>query len=198
MKLKESRKIGKRKILYSLIIALAVIAVITASVYAAFLRKSDTVQNTFSPAVSKIPEIQEIIEDNAKKDIKISVGKTDYPVYVRVALVFNWQEKGNKNGVIYFSKPVKDKDYTLKINESKWEQKSDGYYYYKDPVPSNGVTDTSLITECKPISNAPDGYALSVNVIAQTVQAVGHTDEDSKGTPTITALEDAWGVALGQ
>lgn len=188
MKIKELRKMGKRKMLYSIVIVIAVIAVVTVSVYAAFLKKSDTVENTFAPAVSKLPDIQETFTDNVKKDVKIAVGETDYPVYVRVALVFNWQEKGNKNGAIYFDQPAEG-DYTLTVNSDKWVLK-DGYYYYKEPVPSNGVTDV-LIKECEPIGTAPDGYALSVNILAQTVQAVGMTDNNSS-----TALGDAWGVDL--
>lgn len=185
------QKIKEHRILCSVLIVIAVISIITVSVYAAFLRKSDTVTNTFSPAVSKLPEIQETFVENVKKDVKIAVGETKYPVYVRAELVFNWQEEGNENGVVYFSKPDKNVDYTLTINESKWELKDDGYYYYSDPVPSNGVTD-SLIKECKPIKSAPEkGYALSVKVLAQTVQAVGRTDDDSQA-----AIEDAWDIVL--
>lgn len=180
------RIIKKNRIQYSLLIAFAVIAIITASVYAAFLRNSDTVENKFSPAVSKLPEFQETFDGNVKKDVKIQVGKTDYPVYVRAALVFNWQDT---DGVVYFSKPIPNEDYTLTINEEKWELKDDGYYYYSDPVSSNGVTE-SLILECKPIKSAPNTkYSLSVNVLAQTVQAVGRTDDGSK-----SAVEDAWNI----
>ena len=185
------RKIGKHKILYSLLIAFAVIAAITTFVYAAFLRNSDTVTNTFAPAVSKLPEIQETFDDNVKKEVKIAVGETKYPVYVRAELVFNWQEKDKQDGVVYFNQPVEGKDYTLTINESKWELKEDGYYYYKDPVASKGVTE-SLITEFQLINPSLDeNYALSVRILAQTVQAVGHTDDNGK-----SAAEDAWNIAL--
>lgn len=185
------RTLKKHRILYSLLIAVAVISTIIASVYAAFLRKPDTAQNTFSPAVSKLPDIQEVFNETTKKDVKIAVGETKYPVYVRAALVFNWQEEGNQNGAVYFAKPTLNKDYTLTINESKWELKDDGYYYYSDPVPSNGITD-ALILECMPITAAPDkDYALSVKILAQTVQATGHTDDDTKA-----AVEDAWNIVL--
>lgn len=187
------QKIRKHRILYSLIIAIVVIVIITASVYAAFLRNSDTVKNTFSPAVSILPDIQETFDGNVKKDVKIAVGETEYPVYVRAALVFNWQEKGNENGAVYFSKPEEGEDYTLTINESKWELKSDGFYYYSDPVASKGETE-SLIDECIQINSAPDEkYMLSVKVLAQTVQAVGRTDDESKA-----AVEDAWNIDLEQ
>ena len=193
MEHKEIKRIENKKILYALLIVFAVIILISASVFAAFLRKTDNVKNTFSPAVSQLPEVQEVFTDNVKKDVKISVGQTNYPVYVRVALMFNWQEKDNKNGAIHFGELKDGTDYTLDINDADWMYK-DGYYYYKYPVKSDGVTNT-LIKKSEPIgSNTPDGYALSVNILVQTVQAVGHTDVDS--ATSVTALKDAWGVDL--
>ena len=187
------KKLVKHKILCYLLIAVAIIAVITASVYAAFFKSSGAVKNTFAPAVSKIPDIQEAFDGNVKKDVKIAVGETQYPVYVRAALVFNWQDKDDTNEVVYFSQPVEGEDYTLTVNDAKWKLKDDGFYYYSDPVASKGETE-ALIFECKPIKDAPDAdYTLSVKILAQTVQAVGHTDEDTK-----TAVEDAWNMAMGR
>ena len=49
-----------------------------------------------------------------------------------------------------------------------------------------------LITECAPVDGkTPVGYGLNVEIITQTVQALGTTDSD--GTP---AVADAWGVTL--
>ncbi|MCH5304081.1 MAG: hypothetical protein J1E41_04380 [Ruminococcus sp.] len=198
MKQNEPQKIRKHRILYSLLGVILAIAIIAVSVYAAYLRETETVKNTFSPVVSVLPEVREDFDKNVKKDVKIhvgepeEVGKTEYPVYVRANLVFNWREEGKENGAVYFSTPVLNEDYTLTINDAKWQLKKDGYYYYSDPVMLGDVTDV-LITECKPIKSAPKGYALSVTIITQTVQAVGHTDDDSK-----TAAEDAWNMALKQ
>lgn len=187
------QKIGKHRILSYILIAVAVIAIITASVYAAFFRNSDIVKNTFTPAVSKIPDINESFDGTTKKDVRIAVGETEYPVYVRAALVFNWQEKGESNEVVYFNQPEKDTDYTLTINYEKWELKDDGFYYYSDPVASKGETE-ALILKCAQIKDAPnEKYTLSVKVLAQTVQAVGRTDDDSKA-----AAEDAWNTVLNQ
>ncbi|MCH5299098.1 MAG: hypothetical protein J1E96_04970 [Ruminococcus sp.] len=204
MKLKKLLKPEKSKILFPVLIILTVIAVIIVSVSAKYLRHTNEVKNIFSPAVSVIPQIQETFETldrKVKKDVKIGVGETQYPVYVRTKLVFNWQEEGNENGAFYFE-PPKDSDYELITDNTKWLNK-DGYYYYTEPVPSNGVTGV-LIKECKLKSGVtpPDGYALSVAIITQTVQAVGHTDEKvaagGNDVPVITAVEDAWGVDLSQ
>ena len=182
-------KIGKKKILLISIIAVLVIATVSVAVYAAFIRNSDAVVNTFSPATSELPIIQEAFDKNVKKDVKINVGDTDYPVYVRAAIVVNWQETGQNDGAYYFAQSSSD-DYELVINEAKWEKHGD-YYYYLDPVPSNGTTE-SLILECYPKTSAPDeNYSLSVTVAAQTVQAVGRTDDDTK-----SSVLDAWGYSV--
>lgn len=192
MQLKGLRKIREHKILFSVLIVIVAIAVIVVSVYAKYLKNSNKVENTFAPAVSDIPEIQEQFEDRkVKKDVKIKVPDKGYPVYVRATIVVNWQEKGNENGAFYFDSP-KDTDYSLSIGDKWMYNPSDKYYYYLEPVPSNGVTDV-LIKECKPEVTPPEGYALSVNIVTQTVQAVGHTDDDK-----FTAVFDAWGVDLGQ
>ena len=55
---------------------------------------------------------------------------------------------------------------------------------------SRGETDV-LITSCTQNGAAPaDGYALNVEIIAQTVQAIGYTDDDTK-----QAYQDAWGIS---
>ena len=69
--------------------------------------------------------------------------------------------------------PLKGMDYSIKFAENtNWIQGADGYYYYKlpvDPQVSTGV----LIEECKLQENAsvPDGYHLSVEIVASAIQS---------------------------
>lgn len=176
-----------------LLIVLLAAAVVTSSAIAYFIRNTGEVTNDFSPAGSVNPEINETFDNNVKENVSIKVGKTGYPVYVRAAIVITWKDK---DGIVYFSEPTKDTDYTITLNAPDWEQKDDGFYYYIDStksdnplmaVQSDGST-KELIIECEPLNDAPaDGYTLSVEIIAQTVQAVGTTDDDLKD-----AYEDAW------
>lgn len=168
------------------------IAVVTAtSVFAAYLRNSEEVKNIFKPADSVTPEISETFDNTVKEDVYFKVGETDYPVYVRAAIVITWQ---NADGIVYFSKPIEDDNYTIDLNLIDWEQKEDGFYYFRNPVISGGLT-SSLIYECRQIKAAPvEGYTLNVEIIVQTVQAVGSTDGENN-TPETDAWKDAaWNV----
>ena len=152
----------------------------------------------------------------------------DYPVYVRAKYVVTWQKKNpeydaetNPNVaeyLTYFKLPLtnqkdpKDDDYEIKLNfdvgenGGKWKAGDDGYYYYIDSnnalksVVSGGLTDV-FIKECKQLKDPPEGaegYTLSVDIIVQTVQAVGYTDVPGATDPRETGVEawkDAWNLS---
>lgn len=201
------QKKSKPSLGHILLIVLAAVAAFAVAVSAAYIKLAD-VNNNFSPADSIDPEVVEKFEEfdkTLKKDVYFEVGETEYPVYVRVALVFTWQ---NEDGIVYFSKPVEatpilgdgdeiigySGDYTIDLNidaDDDWMLGDDGFYYYKYPVQSDDPT-TILINECRQVNDAPaDGYTLSVEIIVQTVQAVGFTDEDNENG-VIPAYQDAW------
>ena len=68
---------------------------------------------------------------------------------------------------------MKGTDYSITFaKNTNWIRGADGYYYYKlpvDPQVSTGV----LIEECKLQNNAsvPDGYHLSVEIVASAIQS---------------------------
>ena len=69
--------------------------------------------------------------------------------------------------------PVKDKDYSITFaKNTNWIKGADGYYYYQLPVDPQGSTGV-LIEECKLQENAsvPDGYHLSVEIVASAIQS---------------------------
>lgn len=172
-----------------LLIFVVFFAMITSSVAARYVKQSENVVNTFVPATSVIPEV--------KKDGTIYVGETEYPVFVRATIVVTWQsvdEKGNQ--IVYYDPPTAS-DYTLTLNltATGWTQGGDGYFYYKKSVASDGST-TALIKSCvqSDDANVPDGYTLNVELIVQTVQAVGITD-DGKTDAYLDAWENAPALA---
>ena len=186
------QKIPRKKWLPILLIAILLVTVVTASVIAKYIKNTDAVKNTFKPAASVTPEIIEEFEEHdntLKKNVHFKVGTTEYPVYVRATIVITWQ---NKDGIVYFSEPNKDGDYTIDLNLTDWVyNEDDGFYYYTKYVESGKET-TNLINECKQINAAPvEGYTLSVEIIVQTVQAIGYTDEDNPNG-VIPAYQDAW------
>ena len=165
----------RNSILLAICAAALLLAGAVTGVYAKYVHQADDVENTFDSAVSINPTVRD--------DTSIYVGVTDYPVYVRAAIVVTWQS----NGVVYFQ-PV---NYTLTLGAG-WTQGRDGYYYYESAVASGGQTGR-LYSDFQSTGTEPEdtGYALNVEIIAQTVQAVGYTDDDPK-----QAYQDAWGISL--
>lgn len=175
-----------------LLIAFVVISAIAVPLSARYLKQTEELSNSFQHTDRGQPEISESFDGTEKKDVFVTVGDTGYPVYVRVAIVITWKDKDD---VVHFKKPTRDTDYLLELLLEDWEYNAaDGYYYYKKAVESNGQT-TVLIQLCKQLdgAEAPDGCSLSVEIIAQTVQAVGSTDVSGKPTESgIPAYKDAW------
>ena len=198
---------NKRTILLNVIIILTLIStVIVSMLFAAYLKRSVEVNNTFKPADSIIPEIVETFKENnneLKENVYFKVGTTEYPVYVRAAIVITWQDE---KGVVYYKAPVppvdkdgnanENPDYSISLNLDDWTLGPDGFYYYNEVVQSGGNT-TNLINKCKQLLPAPvDGYTLSVEIIVQTIQAVGYTDgedntDDENDEGKIPAWDDA-------
>lgn len=191
------KELGITKFSVLIITLVMLVAVTAVSVFAAYLKNSEEVKNIFKPADSVTPEIVEIFEedvqDNVKENVHFKVGNTDYPVYVRAAIVITWQDKDK---TVYFSKPNETAgDYTMSLNLTDWELKDDGFYYFKAPVKSGGET-SNLIYECRQLKEAPvEGYTLCVEILVQTIQAIGSTDGEN-GVPEKDAWEDAeWSVS---
>lgn len=179
---------------YRFLLIIFIIFTITAvSVSAHYIKKAD-VTNRFSSAESKTPPISESFDGEVKEDVSFGAGDTGYPVYVRATVVVTWQ---NSDGIVFFSNPVEDEDYVLDLNLDStgtgWIKGEGGYYYYQTPVKSSEETD-ALINKCEPKAGSftPVGYTLNVEILVQTVQAIGTTDNTE-----IPAYQDAWGIASG-
>ena len=123
--------------------------------------------------------VQEEFDGTTKSDVSIR-NTGDTQSYIRVKLVFTWKDKdGNVS-----AQPVKTGDYTLELKEDGWFEK-DGYYYAKAPVAPKDNTPV-LIEKCTEVAaNAPDGYTLSLEILADAIQS----------TPT-RAVEQAWDVTV--
>ena len=181
-------KSQKRKWLVRLLIVLVCTGLSAGAVFAYLSSKSGSVNNTFTPETERNPSISETFEDNVKTDVKVNVGDLDYAVYVRAAIVVVWK---NNDGEVYGQMPEAGKDYEIHLNvgqEAPWFQQGN-FYYCRDRV-DTGET-AILIHQCKPLVAAPTGYYLHVEIVAQTVQAVGTTDVTD--IPAVTA---AWGIRV--
>lgn len=187
---------GSRKQKWLALILIAVLAVTTATggVYAYLSAQTGPVENTLTAA--EAPDIG--IEENfpggtnpVKSNVCVDVGDPGYAVYVRVAIVVTWQ---NASGEVYGQLPVAGTDYSISLNtgnNAPWFYNSaDGFYYLKAMVTSGKTA--ALIESCSQTAEAPKGYTLHVEIVAQTIQALGETD----GNNPVPAVTAAWGIAV--
>lgn len=202
-----SRYVGrfsrKRKIplVSTLLMITAVLSLMVGGVTAYLSTRTEALKNTFEEETAIQPTVVESMKNNVKTDVAVNVGDPGYAVYVRAAVVVTWKdENGNVLGKLPKAGTDQDvdKDYTINYNLTDWfYRESDGFYYHKAPVAYDGLNDTSkltnnLINRCTPVAGrTPAGYGLNVEIIAQTIQAVGTTDVDN-----IPAVEDAWGIEV--
>jgi len=129
------------------------------------------------------------VESEVNSDLSVTnLGNTE--AYIRAAIVVNWMDAdGNVRGIA----PVAGADYELSVNTEDWYlDNTTGFYYYKPIVEVNGVTgDTTdiLVSDVTLKVKAPEGYELTVEVVAEAIQATG----TKNGTP---AYSDAWGITV--
>lgn len=188
---------GSRKQKWLALILIAVLAVTatTGGVYAYLSATAGSVENTFTAATAPLIAIEETFQEEGnklvKRDVRVDVGSPGYAVYVRAAIVVTWK---NETGQVYGQLPVDGVDYSINLNtvdNVPWFYNSaDGFYYLKAMVTS-GETEV-LINSCCQTAPAPEsGYTLHVEIVAQTIQALGTTDNGN-----IPAVTDAWGVSV--
>lgn len=176
----------RRRRLTAFVIILATFAVLfTTLVLAYYLRSTVEAENSFAPAGAVTPNVVETLDGNTMENVCIEVGNTGYPVYVRAEIVLTWKDS---NGSVFFSQPVLNTDYTLTLNTTDWEKGANGNYYYCKTPTESGRKTPALITHCEQITDMPE-YTLNVEILTQTVQAVGTTD-----TGNVPAWKDAWGL----
>lgn len=105
---------------------------------------------------------------------------------------------------VIFAIPQKGVDYSLTLGD-KWTTVENNEFYYCTSAVQSRFPDYDkleplstpvFITECKLLSTAQppiEGCVLNVELIVQTIQAIGYTDPDKNGNET-PAWQDAWGL----
>lgn len=185
----------KSKMMIFAVTAILLIALTAVSVFAYLRLNLGPVKNTFGAATDPTPTVDETFDNVVKQNVTVDVGDPGYAVYVRAAIVVTWEDA---SGNILATPPVDsdvldpdvvDPDYKIDLNTSAWFKKGE-FYYYRTPIYSGNTL--PLINRLTKLKDAPkDGYKLHVEIISQTIQALGSTDDG--GTPAVT---DAWGVSV--
>lgn len=135
--------------------------------YAYLISKTNTKVNEFVP--SKVScEVVESFDGNIKTDVTVkNTGNVN--AYIRATVVVNWVDENDPSRVLA-KEPIRDTDYSLVFGSSEWVKGKDGFWYYKAPIVPSGVTN-NLIERAEVIGTAPNGYKLSVQVLATAIQA---------------------------
>ena len=162
------KRISKKTMVVILSVALLLTA--TVGVTLAFLvDETPSIDHNFVPVYVSCKVREEM---NTELNIKTNVAVQntgDITAYVRAAVVVTWISE--ESGSTYGGAPVKDKDYTADFATDGWIMGTDGFYYCTSPIASEGVTPI-LLRSIYPVSEqAPEGYILSVQIVASAIQA---------------------------
>ncbi len=155
----------------SLLLVAGIVLMLTIAIggtIAYLVTNTDSITNTFEPGGVPI-SVDESFTGGVKSDVKIT-NDGNVPAYIRAKIIVTWKNaQGEVSGT-----PVQASDYSMIINTADWTKAADGFYYYKESVEATGKT-TNLINSCTKLegANPPDDYDLSVEIIAESIQADG-------------------------
>lgn len=168
-------RVRKVKLIVLIVSIVLVISVVVGTTFAFLIDTTDSIENTFTPS-DIATDIIEDFNGEIKKDVKIK-NTGDIDAYIRAAVVICW--KHESDGSVYGVLPVEGTDYDYTIDWSGtgpnggWQQGIDGFYYHLAPVAAGKETSV-LFTNCQELegANKPEGYVLSVEIIASGIQSV--------------------------
>ena len=165
----------KRKKVVSLLLSIALLLTLaTGGTLAYIVTKSAMAQNQFVAGyVTSSVNNNGTVTNNGNVD-----------AYIRAAVVVNWMDN---DGNVYGIKP----DCSVTTNTG-WTE-VDGFYYYTSPVPSGNATTTAPATVGDPDAAPSSDYSLSIEIVAEAIQAEGTLDSND----SVTAVLDAWGLTPG-
>lgn len=160
-------KIANKRISAKLLIIILSVSVILAvsvgTAIAYLISETPPVTNTFTP-VSVSCQVNQSAENS-----NITVKNTgDITAYIRATVVINWV---SDSGSVYGGAPVEGTDYTVNYQLTDWFKGKDGFYYYSSPVEAGASTSELITTISSVAGTAPEGYSLSVQVLASAIQA---------------------------
>ncbi len=173
----EHKQLRRPKRLATLLVSLLLVLGVAVGGTVAFLStRTDSKENTFTP--SKVTcEVTETFNNNVKSQVAVK-NTGDTTAFIRAAINVTWMSNQDAaNQTVSAKVPVKDKDYSITFaKNTNWIKGADGYYYYQLPVDPQGSTG-ELIKECKLQENAsvPDGYHLSVEIVASAIQSAPYS-----------------------
>lgn len=175
----KAKRVGSGFVLLILAVVLAI-----GGTLAYIIANTVSVENKFTPGEVSCEVVEQWEEPHkVKSDVKIkNTGNT--AAYIRATYVVTWQKD---DGTVNAKQPKVNEDYEIEFDENGgWLQIGD-YWYYTSPVDPEGGETGILIKECKLAEGVtpPEGYHLSVEIIASAIQS----EPD-------TVVAEKWGVTV--
>lgn len=155
----------KQIILAVCIVVLSVLAI--GSTMAILSAESNSVTNTLQRADMSC-QVVEDFDGEVKSNVCVENTSTQDNIsgYIRVAVIASWQDV---SGNVYGKQPIPGTDYIISYVDG-WDN-IDGYYYWPEAVEAGGKTGI-LINSCSEVEGmAPEGYALTIDVVAEIIQS---------------------------
>lgn len=172
------RRFKWRKEFVLLVSVFAMIAGVVGGTVAYLVADTDPLTNNFDLAEVSCG-VEEKFDNQVKENVKIQ-NTGDIPAYIRAKVVVTWKDE---DGNVYGQAPVAETNYTISYS-SDWAPDGD-YWYYNTPVKPKEFTPV-LINSCSPIADqTPEGYHLSVEILAEAIQSEPHNE-------SLSAIKDAW------
>ncbi len=168
------RKLNKRAV--ALLVCLAVLlTVVAGATLAILITGTEQLKNIFTPAKVMV-EVQEgTLTGQTLSDVTVkNTGNTS--AFIRVALVVTWKDDA---GNIWIEQP----QHTL-TGGTNWKQIGN-FLYYTDSVSAGNATDA--LPTIQVTSAAPDGYSLSIEVLASGIQSTPETVVKNEWNVQVTA-----------
>lgn len=182
---KRVRAHRQRKPVTLLVSLLLLLGIAIGSTVAFLATRTAEKKNTFTP--SKVSsQVTENFDGTTKSNVAVK-NTGDVDAYLRATVNITWRKDQNTAEQTVSAKvPQEGVDYTITYADTGWARDSDGYWYYLTPVAPGKSTGT-LIESCKQLAGAevPEGYHLSVEIIASAIQSV-----------PAKAVGKAWGVTI--
>lgn len=157
--------VSKKKVL-AITLSAIICCIICGTTLAVLFIRTDPLTNIFAPSEVTC-EVIETFDGETKEDVKIkNTGKTS--AYIRADIIVTWMsDDGSQVSAI---SPVEGIDYQISYGSSPWIPSKDGFWYYSLPVEDGKMT-SNLIETCACITTPPEGFYLSVEIVASAVQS---------------------------
>ena len=162
---KSSSHNKKQKVLTIVLVCLA-FCIVSGVTLAYTITQTNILNNFFAPSQVTCEVIEDSFDGVTKSNVRVK-NTGDTTSYIRAAVVVTWMSEDVTK--VTAERPSENNDYVMDYGSSNWEYAAHGFFYYKLPVERDNVT-LNLIDSCVCTVTPPDGFFLSVEIVASSIQ----------------------------